>query len=685
VTGWIAVALALTARAEPADDEEPEDFEEIVITEHRGPEERENAAEIVVDPAEAARTPGVQGDAIKAVQTLGGVARTAAGADGIAIWGASAADTRLYIDDIPVPRLFHLGGTRSVVPTAAVGSLSLIPGGAGARYGRGLGGVVAVQTADPPEKAAGAYGSVDPIDAGAAVHARPSPRDGYAMAARWSLLRQSLDLVAPDRSAELVPTPDYRDLLVRTRHDLPGGDQVSVIALAVDDRVERGVPSTTPDDQFTEQVRSSFYRFGLRLDRSESDADTVMSAWVGADRDQLFLDFSDVTASDDRGISSAGVFLYQDRRPNPRIRMRAGLDAQFRSTATYRDGALSLPAREGDVSAFGQSPGDRVNRDQWTVRQGEIGSFVSASLGVGDALQIEPGVRFEPTVIDGNRVLPVRPTEPEVGYTELAIAADPRLRISLTPDFRVRFYAAGGRYHQPPEAADLSPIFGSPVLSPSRAWHALGGVVTKPVKWLSAEAVAFGIQQRDLPVRPAAATPPIAGLLVSRGEGRSVGGQLSVRATGAVSAALSWTVMKAERRASPTADWRPFDGDQTHGLQATLGWIHHSGLELGGRFELATGFPRTPVNGAVFNTSSQDYDPIFGRHNGERLPTFASLSARAAWGHDATWGRYKGWLDVLNATNQGNPEEIFYSADYTRSGYVTGLPILPVLGFEVEV
>jgi hypothetical protein len=38
------------------------------------------------------------------------------------------------------------------------------------------------------------------------------------------------------------------------------------------------------------------------------------------------------------------------------------------------------------------------------------------------------------------------------------------------------------------------------------------------------------------------------------------------------------------------------------------------------------------------------------------------------------------YLDVRNVTNHANPEEIIYNQNYTRKSYITGIPILPVLG-----
>jgi len=148
------------------------------------------------------------------------------------------------------------------------------------------------------------------------------------------------------------------------------------------------------------------------------------------------------------------------------------------------------------------------------------------------------------------------------------------------------------------------------------------------------------------------------------------------------SVAATWT--RSERRASSGAAWRRFDQEQPLTVQALASW-RRGPLELGARVEIASGHPRTPVTGAVFDARRQRYDPLFGEQNSERLPTFSSLSVRAAWERVTRWGGYQLWLDVVNATNRRNVEEIVYAADYSARGQIVGLPILPVLGAEVSL
>ena len=65
--------------------------------------------------AEAKRLPGTQGDAIRVIESLPGVGRPSFASGELLLWGASPDASRIYVDGVPVPRLFHGGGLRSVL------------------------------------------------------------------------------------------------------------------------------------------------------------------------------------------------------------------------------------------------------------------------------------------------------------------------------------------------------------------------------------------------------------------------------------------------------------------------------------------------------------------------------------------------------------------------------------------
>lgn len=105
------------------------------------------------------------------------------------------------------------------------------------------------------------------------------------------------------------------------------------------------------------------------------------------------------------------------------------------------------------------------------------------------------------------------------------------------------------------------------------------------------------------------------------------------------------------------------------------------GFEVGSRFRYATGYPRTPVVSAIYDARVDVYQPQFGAHNSIRIPAFVQLDARFAKKFDLGQQTHAElYLDVQNVTYRKNPEEIVYNYNYTQRTYITGLPILPVLG-----
>jgi TonB family protein len=647
-----------------------------------------------MDRALAEQTAGALGDVGKALESVGGVAQPSLTGGELVIWGASPSDTRTYVDWIPIPRLFHLGGARSNLPGAMVSAIELVPAGFAAGYGRAIGGMVRVETRAPrgisEARSVGAHARVDPIDVGAGMDTRLGQRGWLGVGLRRSLLRQTYGQLLPAASRELVPLPDTWDYQTKATLQLNARDALSLLIFGVHDTLTRTIPSSIPDQSFAEDHVAGFHRIGVALSRLRADGSSLqVSTWVGFDHDQTDQRFVDARALDRSQIWAGGLRVDERRRVARLLVLAAGLDLEHRYTQTTREGALSLPPREGDVVVFGQHPGDRVARDDWGVHQASLAAHLALVFGPhAGNWTIEPGVRVEPMVSIGDRVLPVRPIEPEVGYNQLEVAVDPRLSARWAALDVLELFAAGGRYHRLPTADELSPIFGNPRLRAIEAVHAVAGLTTKPARWLNIELTGFWIGSRHLPVRSIEPTPAVASAVVSDGQGRNVGGQLSGRARPGHGLLLfvAYTLQRAER-SRPGADGpirRLFDDDQTHVLQALAAWTHKTGVELGARASVSSGNPRTPVEAAVFDAVSGRYDPVFGEQNSIRLPTFFELSLRVGWGRQFAWGSVRTWLDVRNVSNQRNATELFYSSDFSSRGYVTGLPVVPVVGLEIS-
>jgi hypothetical protein len=147
---------------------------------------------------------------------------------------------------------------------------------------------------------------------------------------------------------------------------------------------------------------------------------------------------------------------------------------------------------------------------------------------------------------------------------------------------------------------------------------------------------------------------------------------------------ISYTLSRAERQMSGETELRLFENDQTHIFQAVGAYRLPARFDLSSRVRAVTGNPTTPVADAVFVSDQDEFAPIPGEYNSDRLPTFFQLDVRVARTFLFRAWQLEAYLDVQNVTNRKNTEQIAYSYDYTEKGPATGLPILPALGVKAS-
>lgn len=84
--------------------------------------------------------------------------------------------------------------------------------------------------------------------------------------------------------------------------------------------------------------------------------------------------------------------------------------------------------------------------------------------------------------------------------------------------------------------------------------------------------------------------------------------------------------------------------------------------------------------GAYYDDRRDQFEPVLGASNSERIPMFFQVDVRASKTFHIGKTELETYIDVLNVLNRENPEEIAYDADYGERRYINGLPILPVVG-----
>ncbi|MFZ4735880.1 MAG: TonB family protein [Bradymonadia bacterium] len=664
---------------------EDDDLEIIV----RAPAVRRQAQVTEVSAETARRLPGTQGDVVKVVDAMPGVGRASTGSGDVIVWGASADETRIYLDDVPLPRLYHDGGGRSVVGSDLVAGVELVPGGYGAAYGRGLGGLIRVQGLDlasTPERLH-ASASADVFDVAVGGHG-PLP-GGLRLGgtARLGHLDRVVSALVPPEDRGLIPAPRSRDLHLRLQAEVGAGGRLDLFALHSADATRRAVTDDDPDRTIDERRDSGFERLALRLNLPVSGGSRVtLTSFWGQDRNETRNAVGPVETFEARDARLGGLRAALQQRPLEGLDLEVGVDLELSTADLERGGAPTQPPREGDPRVFGQAPPVQVALDAWTVDQVGVAPFVTADLAPwGDVLHLEPGLRLDPNVRSVSRRDPAVGDTPEIGLNRQDLELEPRLAVRTKPFEGWQFSGAVGRFHQPAQDRDLSAVSGNPTLRPSRADHALVSVAATPSASVSAEVTAFGRWSDDLAVRAQTATPETARGLLAEGEGRVRGAQLNVKASSGTRwlGWLAYTWSRSERR-SPGAAWRLSDLDQTHVLTAAGSFRPFEAVELGSRLRLSSGFPETPVERAYFDAQRDRWEPVFGDPASARGPYFLQWDLRVATTLDLpnpeVEGRVEVWLEVQNVLNRRNVETWVYDDDYAGREGLAGLPTLPFLG-----
>ena len=644
--------------------------------------QRPSGPPLHLDTQEIRNLPGAGNDALRALQSLPGVARTPFGLGGLALRGTAPRDTKVYLDGIEVPLLYHFGGIASFLPTAAVDELTLEPGGASVRYGRGLGGVAVVTSRTGRGDGWRAGGEISLIHA-AAIAEGPGPLKGS-----WLLgvRRSYFDAIEDAANLDLALAPRYSDAQVRWES---GDGQWMVILFGSDDKLRLIHDPTDSDTGGINTSNVKNFEYSSRFARLGARFRAVAGA-------------TQLTIVPSVGIDAVDARANQDNLDKGLSRTTVPLSLRG-DVATPLAGGTLLVGVDGGWSRFAYSmlntpppnPSDpaptRVIQRDLTRWAADVGGFIEQSWFLwGDRLELRPGLRGD-----------------HFGLSE-QWTLDPRLAVHERLPHGITLTQQVGVYHEPPLITDLDPVFQrkAPMLGSAATQYAIGAsAIVGDSSELSATAYYQDLSQ--LPVDAVSAATPISangasesgGLLgISRelvdtqfgsysyreaiGTGHAYGIELIARRnTGRWTGWIAYTYSRSWRRdpVRSTGDL-PYVLDQPHSLTVLATTALGDSWRLGGRFRYTTGNPFTPVDHAVQNGSH--YTAVDGPLLSERLPAFFQLDLRLDHAWRRSWGTIDLYIDVQNVTNRENPEGVTYSNDYSQRSYTTGLPVFPSIGVE---
>ncbi|MCU1278027.1 MAG: TonB family protein / TonB-dependent receptor, partial [bacterium] len=488
---------------------------------------------------------GTQGDTLKAVQNLPGIARPPFNGGLIAVWGSPPGDTRVYADGVYIPTLFHFGGVRSTVNSSLVQSLTLLPGGYSVEHGRGLGGVVEIETRDPRTDGIHGYAQADLVDASGLVEGGIGKSFSFGAAFRVSWLEFFLPYFLDQRTRF---EPKYWDYQLKLHFRLSARDNLDLFFFGSDDQLDVGLTDTA-GGPFREFAQHTFFHRGLIRWTHRFDGGATLSVTPSVGYDVPY--GLDVTVGNGLYSNTDGELSFSLRAlyhlPISRVlRFDAGLDYEgTRSTLDARQNPTGL-YREGDIGDFlgytAPDPRAGILTDHMVLFTNHVAPFASLTIALfKQRLLIMPQLRLEAMTFQG-----VKPAH----FSSSSVMPEPRLSTRVRISSRVALQGSIGVYHQAPGSSDLSPIFGNPALTPEMGIHYVAGVEVKATPTLHVELQGFYKDLRNLVVRGTSSAEP---LLVDGGVGRVYGAEFLARQElwHNFFGWVSYTLMRSERRDHP--------------------------------------------------------------------------------------------------------------------------------------
>jgi TonB family protein len=635
-----------------------------------------------LDRREMSRIPGTNGDALRSIQSLPGVARPPGLAGLLIVRGSAPQDTQAFVDGTPVPLIYHFGGLSSAIPTELLERIDFYPGNFSAQYGRVMGGIV--DAAIRPVRDDGRYhglAQVDLIDARAMIEGPLVPGVRFVAAGRRSHLDTWLGPVLTGLGVGVTQAPVYYDYQFAIEADPTPRSSFRVAFFGSDDALALVVNDPSPDEPGLSGslgFHTAFQRLQLRLLASSGQADKV-SATVAFGRDNVDFNIGAIYFYLD--TSTINSRLEVARRMSSGVTLNAGADLLF--------GAFKVAFRGPSAPR----PGEPANQPYSTrvLRDGAFSgsllypaAYAELELSPTAGVKIVPGARIEGhNITDGVDVSPRLSARWDI----------------LKEPLRTTVKGGLGMFTQTPQLFESVPPLGTPGVKTARAIHYALGAEQEVTRELEVSAEGF-FKQFD---RLVVGTPASSGgsfEYKNLGMGYATGLEvlLKHKATSRLFGWVAYTLSRSVRKDGPGEPERLFESDQTHLLTVLGSYRLGGGWEVGARFRLASGDLTTPQvcspgsegcdpskANALFHSPTGGYTPLpsSGAYS-ERLPPFHQLDLRV----DKRWsmGDYElsAYLDVQNVYNNANPEGIDYNFNFTTRQYESGLPILPSIGLRGE-
>ena len=647
------------------------------------PERRPETNARTLSREEIATLPGSQGDPLRALQNLPGVARTPGGLGLLVLRGASPNQSAIFIGEHPVPRAFHALALASVIPADVISRLDFVPSNFDSRYGNASGGLVVVEPRRGRRDGLHGFAEVDLAAASAMVEGPLGKRGSFIVGGQRGYIDLGISAVQKFTESAGTVLPNYYDYQAMVDFSLKGGASLSARLLGAGDRIRFQFKDYDDGGKLRDALdfRSNFHRLDVAYRKRIGPWTALVSPALRFDVGRQLVPPEDREQYRRDYVGSLRAEL--GRSMSRRFDLIVGADLiydHFRARGRVPDFATQT------------APEQRATGDQtW------LGLYLNGRLKFGPLLLV-PAFRASGFMVGAERAFALDPRL--TGLWDVADRWKVRFGAGMYSQARVNEWgidaqivpSEGGRVGTnqvilPNYFANFEPIFAlvprKDTLRVIRALQLSAGVSHDLAADMTVDVTGFLREQDN-------GNPPIAftGRPTRELWGRTWGVEFMLRRplTRRLYGWIAYTWMHSEliQRATLDRPERRFPGDfdQRHNLTIVASYKLPGGWQIGGRLRLVSGQPYTPVVGSI------EYDgmfsPIYGPYNSARFPPFHQLDLRV----DKRWVLRRAsvlvFLDVLNVYNRQNIAVFVYSYDYRDRVGGFGLPIFPTLGLRVD-
>lgn len=618
--------------------------------------------------------PGTNGDVVRAIQNLPGIARPPLNIGQLIIRGTSPEDSRYYLDGMKIPIVFHFSGLSTVINGDSIQEVAFLPGNYGARYGRSLGGAVDIRVKSALPERSNGYASIDLFQATAFVEQRIGQNTALTISGRRSYFDAILNPILNGMGDVKVQAPRYYDFQTRVLHTSKKLGTFDMFFLASDDRFRFLGPAEENEDGEEERtvaagLTTAFQKARLLWTQELKKGWRSETALIIGPERQTF-EFGGTGEAYEKNLGAAfRQELYRGVPGGQRLGWRLGLDVLGGQERYLYDVPVG-PAAGADADA---------------PEQGE-------SWYLAPAAYVEPTIRFGP--VDLRAGIRLDGWVLEQGIASYTL--DPRfgLKWEATPSTTLK--ASVGKFSQFPSIRQaLNVADKTDRLKPQYSIQSSLGFEQRILPELSVETTLFYNHLTQLVVgredafRFFSGPPPVGPFdtepYANEGIGRVYGLELLVKLqTDRVVALLSTTFGNSSRvdREGDVTELFPYD--QPFVVNVLGSYKLPKRWRIGARLRVSAGNPYTPVNNRVYNLNQRTFIPVYGERDSARLPAFWSIDIRFDKDYVFRKWTLTTYLDLQNAANTQNVEVMGWTYDFGEEDVVTSIPITPAFGFRGE-